>query len=98
MCEVENYCYNLGCGKKFKDAANHAKACTFHSGKPYFHDAYKVSHDLIIARSAVVNEAAYRTDATIYRLASTLKQFPFGYLSTGLAVIASRPTFPSLWP
>ena len=44
MCEVENYCYNLGCGKKFKDAANHAKACTFHSGKPYFHDAYKVSH------------------------------------------------------
>jgi len=41
MCEVENYCYNLGCGKKFKDAANHAKACTFHSGKPYFHDAYK---------------------------------------------------------
>ena len=54
MCEVENYCYNLGCGKKFKDAANHAKACTFHSGKPYFHDAYKVSHHWEIVRAAVV--------------------------------------------
>ena len=42
MVDVENYCYNLGCGKKFKETSNHAKACTFHSGKPYFHDAYKV--------------------------------------------------------
>jgi len=41
MCDVEHYCYNLGCGKKFKESTNHAKACTFHSGKPYFHDAYK---------------------------------------------------------
>ena len=42
MCDTEHHCYNLGCGKKFKEASNHAKACTFHSGKPYFHDAYKV--------------------------------------------------------
>jgi hypothetical protein len=41
MCDVELHCYNLGCGKKFKECNNHAKACTFHSGKPYFHDAYK---------------------------------------------------------
>jgi len=41
MGEEEHLCYNMGCAKKFKDANNHAKACTFHSGKPYFHDAYK---------------------------------------------------------
>jgi len=41
MSLEEFHCYNLGCGKKFKDTNNHAQACTFHSGQPYFHDAYK---------------------------------------------------------
>eukprot|EP00118_Oscarella_pearsei_P014274 m.121234 g.121234 ORF g.121234 m.121234 type:complete len:165 (+) comp37749_c2_seq55:228-722(+) len=36
-----NRCYNRGCGKMYSDEDNHEKACRFHPGDPYFHDAYK---------------------------------------------------------
>jgi len=34
-------CYNVGCGKEFKESENTATSCQFHPGTPYFHDAYK---------------------------------------------------------
>ena len=37
----ELFCYNKGCCKKFLEKDNHAGACIFHPGEPYFHDAYK---------------------------------------------------------
>ncbi|XP_065838237.1 cysteine and histidine-rich domain-containing protein 1-like [Oscarella lobularis] len=42
MAEVDlNRCYNRGCGKTYSDDDNHEKACRFHPGDPFFHDAYK---------------------------------------------------------
>lgn len=35
-------CYNKGCGQKFNPNENHAEACEYHPGPPYFHDAYKI--------------------------------------------------------
>lgn len=35
------HCYNLGCGLKFDPEENKEDSCTFHSGQPFFHDAYK---------------------------------------------------------
>ncbi|XP_062511609.1 cysteine and histidine-rich domain-containing protein 1-like [Corticium candelabrum] len=34
-------CYNKGCGKDYREEDNHEKACRFHPGEPFFHDAYK---------------------------------------------------------
>ncbi|RZF35035.1 hypothetical protein LSTR_LSTR009627 [Laodelphax striatellus] len=34
-------CYNKGCGKHFDPDANTEDSCTYHSGVPVFHDAYK---------------------------------------------------------
>lgn len=34
-------CYNRGCGKKFDPKNNPSNACRYHSGEPFFHDAYK---------------------------------------------------------
>ena len=96
MCDVEHHCYNLGCGKKFKETSNHAKACTFHSGKPYFHDAYKVIwvggcyDDCINQRLNCPGPSASRRHLTCLHC-------PFVF-SIGLAVIVSPLTFPSLWP
>ncbi|CAK9296790.1 unnamed protein product [Gordionus sp. m RMFG-2023] len=36
-----NICYNKGCGKAFDSNNNHEDSCTYHCGKPVFHDAYK---------------------------------------------------------
>lgn len=41
MPSVSVQCYNRGCGAKFVPDENHKDACTYHSGKPFFHDAYK---------------------------------------------------------
>eukprot|EP00096_Caligus_rogercresseyi_P010452 TRINITY_DN3814_c0_g2_i1.p1 TRINITY_DN3814_c0_g2~~TRINITY_DN3814_c0_g2_i1.p1 ORF type:complete len:361 (-),score=74.88 TRINITY_DN3814_c0_g2_i1:50-1132(-) len=38
---VEQLCYNRGCGKKFNPSNNSDESCTYHSGNPVFHDAYK---------------------------------------------------------
>ncbi|XKL60566.1 hypothetical protein PGB90_007623 [Kerria lacca] len=35
------HCYNKGCGKTFELDNNEEGSCVFHSGSPYFHDAYK---------------------------------------------------------
>ncbi len=35
------HCYNKGCGKTFDPEENPPESCIFHSGEPYFHDAYK---------------------------------------------------------
>ncbi|XP_022193679.2 cysteine and histidine-rich domain-containing protein 1 [Nilaparvata lugens] len=34
-------CYNKGCAKKFDPSKNTEDSCSFHSGAPVFHDAYK---------------------------------------------------------
>jgi len=34
-------CYNRGCGKQYNPRDNPEGSCQFHSGAPYFHDAYK---------------------------------------------------------
>uniref|UniRef100_T1J3V6 Cysteine and histidine-rich domain-containing protein 1 n=1 Tax=Strigamia maritima TaxID=126957 RepID=T1J3V6_STRMM len=34
-------CYNKGCSQLYDPEKNHAEACTFHPGDPFFHDAYK---------------------------------------------------------
>lgn len=35
------HCYNKGCGKTFEPDDNPEGGCIYHSGVPYFHDAYK---------------------------------------------------------
>ncbi|CAI2312141.1 unnamed protein product [Caenorhabditis sp. 36 PRJEB53466] len=35
-------CYNKGCGLMYDPNENDSDACTYHSGGPYFHDAYKI--------------------------------------------------------
>lgn len=35
------HCYNRGCGKTFALDDNREDSCVYHSGQPYFHDAYK---------------------------------------------------------
>ena len=37
----EILCKNGGCLKKFKESENHAEACSYHPGKPIFHDLKK---------------------------------------------------------
>jgi hypothetical protein len=34
-------CYNRGCGQTFDPDNNLEESCVYHSGEPYFHDAYK---------------------------------------------------------
>merc|ERR1711944_149580 len=34
-------CYNRGCGKQYNPRVNPEGSCQYHSGAPYFHDAYK---------------------------------------------------------
>lgn len=40
---MELSCNNRGCGKRYnpRDNPPDSKACVFHPGAPYFHDAYK---------------------------------------------------------
>ncbi|KAI0978251.1 hypothetical protein GJ496_000423 [Pomphorhynchus laevis] len=38
---VQLQCYNRGCGKKYNQADNGPESCLYHSGEPFFHDAYK---------------------------------------------------------
>lgn len=35
------HCYNKGCGKTFDPDDNQEDNCIYHTGEPYFHDAYK---------------------------------------------------------
>ncbi len=41
--KMELTCNNRGCGKRYnpRDNPPDSKACVFHPGAPYFHDAYK---------------------------------------------------------
>ena len=39
--ETEILCKNGGCLKKFKESENHNEACSYHPGKPIFHDLKK---------------------------------------------------------
>lgn len=42
MTGGEEYrCYNTSCTSTFKEEDNNDSACTYHTGKPYFHDGYK---------------------------------------------------------
>lgn len=34
-------CFNTSCGAQFREVDNGDDACTYHQGKPYFHDGYK---------------------------------------------------------
>lgn len=38
---MSKLCYNRGCGKTFDPSNNPEDGCTYHSGAPEFHDAYK---------------------------------------------------------
>jgi len=41
--ETSLHCYNKGClERRFDAATNNDKACLYHPGPPYFHDAYKI--------------------------------------------------------
>lgn len=42
MSEQLVHCYNTGCGQKFNPSENNENSCTYHSGVPKFHDAYKI--------------------------------------------------------
>ena len=39
--EVELKCKRAGCNKKYMGSENKADSCTFHNGKPIFHDLKK---------------------------------------------------------
>lgn len=41
VTEKKVHCYNRGCGKTFSLDDNSEDNCVYHSGEPYFHDAYK---------------------------------------------------------
>eukprot|EP00357_Protocruzia_adherens_P023484 CAMPEP_0115008134 /NCGR_PEP_ID=MMETSP0216-20121206/21697_1 /TAXON_ID=223996 /ORGANISM="Protocruzia adherens, Strain Boccale" /LENGTH=195 /DNA_ID=CAMNT_0002375415 /DNA_START=43 /DNA_END=630 /DNA_ORIENTATION=+ len=41
MAEVLKKCQRKGCGKDYSEAGNEAGACSFHNGKPIFHDLKK---------------------------------------------------------